>query len=183
MARNADTLCRIFDDLVPQCPHRDAKQVCRRRSVPTGMRERLQNQIPFDVSQGRADQPSSETAARRRGNRSVRLHASHCATPVHNTQPWPASEHSKKVNDFLTRPRSRCSLGRLLAVDPISKFSSSQPARAVRDDQSEIPKILSGRDATAAALHVGGWQGVDHGKKARCQSCRAVRVLSATSRS
>ena len=34
---------------------------------PTGMRERFQNQIPFDVSQGRTDQPSSEPAARREG--------------------------------------------------------------------------------------------------------------------
>ena len=30
-----------------------------------------------------------------------------------------------------------------------------------RDDQSDIPKILSGRDATAAALHVGGRQGAE----------------------
>ena len=35
---------------------------------PMGMRERFQNQIPFNVTEGRADQPFSETAARRRGN-------------------------------------------------------------------------------------------------------------------
>jgi hypothetical protein len=51
---------------------------------PMGMRERFQKQIPLDVSQGRADQPLNETATRRRGNRSVRPHASHCATPIHN---------------------------------------------------------------------------------------------------
>jgi hypothetical protein len=36
------------------------------------MSKRFQNQIPFDVSQGRADQPPSETTARVRGNRSVK---------------------------------------------------------------------------------------------------------------
>ena len=51
---------------------------------PMGMRERFQNQIPFNVSQGRTDQPFGQTAARPRGNRCVRRHASHCATPVHN---------------------------------------------------------------------------------------------------
>ena len=114
---------------------------------PMGMRERFQKQIPFDVSQGRADQPFSETAARRRGNRSVRRHASHCATPVHNAQKAEA-------------PRRRCSLGWLACRRSISRFPLLASARR-RDDQSDIPKILSERDATAAALHVGGWQGAE----------------------
>ena len=43
MARDVDTLGRIFGDLVPQCPHRDAKQARRDRSVPVSMSEGFQN--------------------------------------------------------------------------------------------------------------------------------------------
>jgi hypothetical protein len=43
------------------------------------------------------------------------------------------------------------------------------PARDVRDDQSDIPKFVSGRDATAAALHV--W-GVAGGGSRRCAPAR-----------
>ena len=63
MARDVKTLCRILGNFVPQCPHRYTKQLRRSCSVPMGMRERFQNQVALDVSQGRADQPSSETAA------------------------------------------------------------------------------------------------------------------------
>jgi hypothetical protein len=101
VTRHVNAFCRIFGDLVPQRPHGDAKQARRRGSVAMGISKRFQNQIPFDVSNGRADQPPSETAARRRGNRSVRRHASHCATP--QCPPCPSSGDNKKVNDFLTR--------------------------------------------------------------------------------
>jgi hypothetical protein len=126
MAWNADTLGGILGNFVPYCPYRHAKQLCRSRSVPMGMRERFQNQVPLDVSQGRPNQPSSETAARRRGNRGVRLHVSQCADSSPKGPSCPAPEHNKKVNDFLTRPQlkaeNRDALpGGLHAVDPISK--------------------------------------------------------------
>src|SRR5258706_11524598 len=35
MTRDVDTLCRIFGDLVPQCPHRDAKQALKRTTDPS----------------------------------------------------------------------------------------------------------------------------------------------------
>ena len=96
-ARDAEALRRISGYLVPQCPDRDAKKARRYRSVPLGMRERFQNQIPFDVSQGRAYQPPGETAARGRGNRSVRGHA-HCATPVNNAR---RAHHQKTTRGLI----------------------------------------------------------------------------------
>ena len=45
----------------------------------------------------------------------------------------------------------------LFAVDPISKFLVFS-TRGLRDDQSEIRRILPGRDATAADFQLAGWQ-------------------------
>ncbi len=84
VTRDAKTLCGIFGDLVPQRPHRDAKQARRHRSVPMTISKGFQDQIPLDIAKGGADQPPSETAARRTRNRSARRYASHCATLHYN---------------------------------------------------------------------------------------------------
>src|ERR1700687_1790019 len=120
VARDVDAFRGIFGDLVPQRSHGDAEQACRDGAVSTGIGKRFQNQVPFDVSKRRADQPPSETAARRRGNRNVRPRASHCATPLHSAH-YPSSGDSKKVNDFLTRP-TRSRLG---AKNPLARSAAT----------------------------------------------------------
>jgi hypothetical protein len=81
VTRDVEALCGIFGDLVPQCPYRDAKQARRHCSIPMSMRKRFQNKVPLDSTNGRANQPPSETAARRTRNRNMRRDTSHCATP------------------------------------------------------------------------------------------------------
>ncbi len=81
---------------------------------------------------------------------------------LRSTMPtMPAPEHTKKVNYYLRRKRERPklqmpTLSRLACLPSIHlRFPSSQPTGDGRDDQSDIPKILSERDATAADFQLG----------------------------
>jgi hypothetical protein len=90
---------------------------------------------------------------------------------LQSTMPtYPASEHNRKVTDFLTRPKEKVEApkrrstrqGRQSAIELGSRGSPRRPLAClrsiqspnsrllnqnVRDDQSDITRILSGRDA------------------------------------
>jgi hypothetical protein len=134
----------------------------RRAAAAHGYERAFQEEIPFDVSQGRADQPFNGTAARHRGNRSVRRHASHCATPVDNAH---RDRHQSTTRRLMISKRAREGKAEtpeaddlpvgLLAVDPISEFPSSQPARDVRDDQVTYRKFCRGEMRPRPRLMLG----------------------------
>jgi hypothetical protein len=92
---------RVFGDLVPQRANGHSKHTRRRGTIPAGAGERLDHKIAFDISDGKADQPSRQTAAGGIGYRQLRV-GSHAQYSTVRTILNPAPEDKNEVNKFLT---------------------------------------------------------------------------------
>jgi hypothetical protein len=87
VSRYINPVCGVLSDLVPQRPNRHSEQACRRCAISIGVDERFQNQIPLDLSNGRADQPASKATARCTGNWSLGRKASHVRFSIPTVPP------------------------------------------------------------------------------------------------